>query len=154
MNLFRGMWHTALTQPSHKRGWITRARLEHAGSGFWCLYPPPPLLFFPAACSARLDQSVPEPTHKTFFSSAITILIVVSIFISYCATSDLLFVSFLSSFRRRGNFTVPKLPESNMGFGVLGVFLGLLLEVSTHGPHTMPRSSWRHQGKAGLWRVI
>uniref|UniRef100_A0A3Q0SKU7 Semaphorin 4D n=1 Tax=Amphilophus citrinellus TaxID=61819 RepID=A0A3Q0SKU7_AMPCI len=37
----------------------------------------------------------------------------------------------------RGNFTVPKLSESNMGFGVLGVFLGLLLEVSTHGPHDL-----------------
>lgn len=48
----------------------------------------------------------------------------------------------------RGNFTVPKLSESNMGFGVLGVFLGLLLEVSTHGPHGVPRTSWRHQGKA------
>uniref|UniRef100_A0A8C2XM59 Semaphorin 4D n=1 Tax=Cyclopterus lumpus TaxID=8103 RepID=A0A8C2XM59_CYCLU len=33
---------------------------------------------------------------------------------------------------------------SNMGFGVLGVFLGLLLEVSTHGPHAVPRTSWRH----------
>eukprot|EP00066_Takifugu_rubripes_P013599 XP_011602865.1 PREDICTED: semaphorin-4D isoform X2 [Takifugu rubripes] len=32
-----------------------------------------------------------------------------------------------------------------MGFGVLGVFLGLLLEVSTHGPPGMPRTSWRHQ---------
>ncbi|XP_029371703.1 semaphorin-4D isoform X2 [Echeneis naucrates] len=32
-----------------------------------------------------------------------------------------------------------------MGFGVLGVFLGLLLEVSTHGPHAVPRMSWRHQ---------
>ncbi|CAF97136.1 unnamed protein product [Tetraodon nigroviridis] len=32
-----------------------------------------------------------------------------------------------------------------MGFGVLGVFLGLLLEVSTHGPPAMPRTSWRHQ---------
>ncbi|XP_056146601.1 semaphorin-4D [Lampris incognitus] len=32
-----------------------------------------------------------------------------------------------------------------MGFGVLGVFLGLLLEVSTHGPHTVPRVSWKHQ---------
>ncbi|KAM9307016.1 semaphorin-4D isoform 2-T2 [Pholidichthys leucotaenia] len=32
-----------------------------------------------------------------------------------------------------------------MGFGVLGVFLGLLLEVSTHGPHSVPRTSWRHQ---------
>ncbi|XP_029940223.1 semaphorin-4D isoform X3 [Salarias fasciatus] len=32
-----------------------------------------------------------------------------------------------------------------MGFGVLGVFLGLLLEVSTHGPHTVPRTSWKHQ---------
>ncbi|XP_040928991.1 semaphorin-4D isoform X2 [Betta splendens] len=45
----------------------------------------------------------------------------------------------------KGNFTVPKLPDSNMGFGVLGVFLGLLLEVSTHGPHAVPRTSWRHQ---------
>ncbi|XP_031715870.1 semaphorin-4D isoform X4 [Anarrhichthys ocellatus] len=45
----------------------------------------------------------------------------------------------------KGNFTVPKLSESNMGFGVLGVFLGLLLEVSTHGPHAVPRTSWRHQ---------
>ncbi|KAM6975964.1 semaphorin-4D isoform 3-T4 [Tautogolabrus adspersus] len=45
----------------------------------------------------------------------------------------------------KGNFTVPKLPESNMGFGVLGLFLGLLLEVSTHGPHAVPRTSWRHQ---------
>uniref|UniRef100_A0A8C2XN07 Semaphorin 4D n=1 Tax=Cyclopterus lumpus TaxID=8103 RepID=A0A8C2XN07_CYCLU len=32
-----------------------------------------------------------------------------------------------------------------MGFGVLGVFLGLLLEVSTHGPHAVPRTSWRRQ---------
>uniref|UniRef100_A0A8C6WKN2 Semaphorin 4D n=1 Tax=Neogobius melanostomus TaxID=47308 RepID=A0A8C6WKN2_9GOBI len=32
-----------------------------------------------------------------------------------------------------------------MGFGVLGVFLGLLLEVSTHGPHAVPRSTWKHQ---------
>ncbi|XP_061656070.1 semaphorin-4D isoform X2 [Phyllopteryx taeniolatus] len=32
-----------------------------------------------------------------------------------------------------------------MGFGMLGVFLGLLLEVSTHGPHAVPRTSWRHQ---------
>lgn len=34
-----------------------------------------------------------------------------------------------------------------MAFGVLGVFLGLLLEVSTHGPHAVPRTSWRHQGE-------
>uniref|UniRef100_A0A3P8XY23 Semaphorin 4D n=1 Tax=Esox lucius TaxID=8010 RepID=A0A3P8XY23_ESOLU len=34
---------------------------------------------------------------------------------------------------------------SNMAFGVLGVFLGLLLEVSTHGPHSMPRTSWKHE---------
>ncbi|XP_068190692.1 semaphorin-4D isoform X5 [Antennarius striatus] len=45
----------------------------------------------------------------------------------------------------KGNFTVPRLSESNMGFGVLGVFLGLLLEVSTHGPHAVPRTSWRHE---------
>ncbi|XP_072228387.1 semaphorin-4D isoform X2 [Leuresthes tenuis] len=32
-----------------------------------------------------------------------------------------------------------------MGFGVLGVFLGLLLEVSTHGPHGVPRTSWKQQ---------
>uniref|UniRef100_A0A6Q2YG83 Semaphorin-3C n=1 Tax=Esox lucius TaxID=8010 RepID=A0A6Q2YG83_ESOLU len=32
-----------------------------------------------------------------------------------------------------------------MAFGVLGVFLGLLLEVSTHGPHSMPRTSWKHE---------
>ncbi|XP_077353006.1 semaphorin-4D isoform X2 [Festucalex cinctus] len=32
-----------------------------------------------------------------------------------------------------------------MGYGVLSVFLGLLLEVSTHGPHAVPRTSWRHQ---------
>ncbi|KAL0965882.1 hypothetical protein UPYG_G00287100 [Umbra pygmaea] len=47
---------------------------------------------------------------------------------------------------QRGNFTVPKLlPESNMVFGVLGVFLGLLLEVSTQGAHSMPRTSWLHE---------
>ncbi|XP_038150890.1 semaphorin-4D isoform X3 [Cyprinodon tularosa] len=43
------------------------------------------------------------------------------------------------------NFTIPKLSESNMGFGVLGVFLGLLLEVSTQGPHSIPRTSWNRQ---------
>ncbi|CAB1318192.1 unnamed protein product, partial [Coregonus sp. 'balchen'] len=32
-----------------------------------------------------------------------------------------------------------------MAFGVLGVFLGLLLEVSTHGPHSVPRTSWKHE---------
>ncbi|KPP80148.1 hypothetical protein Z043_100217 [Scleropages formosus] len=32
-----------------------------------------------------------------------------------------------------------------MAFGVLGVFLGLLLEVSTHGPTSVPRTSWKHQ---------
>ncbi|KAM4533049.1 semaphorin-4D isoform 2-T5 [Fundulus diaphanus] len=32
-----------------------------------------------------------------------------------------------------------------MGFGVLGVFLGLLLEVSTQGPHSVPRTSWKRQ---------
>ncbi|XP_019738450.1 semaphorin-4D isoform X1 [Hippocampus comes] len=45
----------------------------------------------------------------------------------------------------KGNFTVTKLSESNMGYGMLSVFLGLLLEVSTHGPHAVPRTSWRHQ---------
>lgn len=49
---------------------------------------------------------------------------------------------------------MPKLSESNMGFGVLGVFLGLLLEVSTHGPHAVPRTSWRHQGRTGLCMVL
>ncbi|KAM6986339.1 semaphorin-4D isoform 2-T2 [Aplochiton taeniatus] len=32
-----------------------------------------------------------------------------------------------------------------MAFGVLGVFLGLLLEVSTHGPSSVPRTSWKHE---------
>ncbi|KAM4527335.1 semaphorin-4D isoform 2-T2 [Odontesthes bonariensis] len=45
----------------------------------------------------------------------------------------------------KGNFTVSKLSDSNMGFGVLGVFLGLLLEVSTHRPHAVPRTSWKQQ---------
>lgn len=67
------------------------------------------------------------------------------------------------SHSRRGNFTVPKLSESNMGYGMLSVFLGLLLEVSTHGPHAVPRTSWRHQGEpswnthnpiAFLWMYI
>ncbi|KTG31322.1 hypothetical protein cypCar_00016825 [Cyprinus carpio] len=31
-----------------------------------------------------------------------------------------------------------------MALSVLGMFLGLLLEVSTHGPSSVPRSSWRH----------
>ncbi|XP_048875671.1 semaphorin-4D isoform X1 [Brienomyrus brachyistius] len=44
----------------------------------------------------------------------------------------------------KGNLTVPKIQESNMAFGVLGVFLGLLLEVSTHGPSSVPRMSWKH----------
>lgn len=60
------------------------------------------------------------------------------------------YVSVLLFLSSRGNFTVPKLSESNMGFGVLGVFLGLLLEVSTHGPPGMPRTSWRQQGKNEL----
>lgn len=60
------------------------------------------------------------------------------------------------SLSSRGNITVPKLSESNMGFGVLGVFLGLLLEVSTHGPPAVPRTSWRHQGKElqNKWLII
>lgn len=49
---------------------------------------------------------------------------------------------------------MPKLSDSNMGFGVLGVFLGLLLEVSTHGPHAVPRTSWRQQGKTELDIVL
>ncbi|KAL6469649.1 hypothetical protein MHYP_G00207680 [Metynnis hypsauchen] len=44
-----------------------------------------------------------------------------------------------------GNLTLPKIPESNMALSVLGVFLGLLLEVSAHGPSSVPRSSWRHE---------
>ncbi|XP_052393681.1 semaphorin-4D isoform X1 [Carassius gibelio] len=44
----------------------------------------------------------------------------------------------------KGNLTLPKIPESNMALSVLGVFLGLLLEVSTHGPSSVPRSSWKH----------
>ncbi|KAI4882894.1 hypothetical protein NFI96_013110 [Prochilodus magdalenae] len=32
-----------------------------------------------------------------------------------------------------------------MALSVLGVFLGLLLEVSAHGPSSVPRSSWRHE---------
>ncbi|KAM8827781.1 semaphorin-4D isoform 2-T5 [Spinachia spinachia] len=53
--------------------------------------------------------------------------------------------SLADAMTEKGNFTVPRPSESNMGFGVLGVFLGLLLEVSTHGPHAVPRTSWRHQ---------
>ncbi|XP_042182431.1 semaphorin-4D isoform X3 [Oncorhynchus tshawytscha] len=54
--------------------------------------------------------------------------------------------SLVEAMTDKGNFTVPKLlPESNMVFGVLGVFLGLLLEVSTHGPHSIPRTSWKHE---------
>ncbi|XP_046873227.1 semaphorin-4D isoform X3 [Hypomesus transpacificus] len=45
----------------------------------------------------------------------------------------------------KGNVTVSKLPESNMAFGVLGMFLGLLLEVSTHSPSSVPRISWKHE---------
>ena len=33
-----------------------------------------------------------------------------------------------------------------MAFGVLGMFLGLLLEVSTHSPSSVPRISWKHEG--------
>ncbi|KAM9451237.1 semaphorin-4D isoform 2-T8 [Clarias gariepinus] len=32
-----------------------------------------------------------------------------------------------------------------MALSVLGVFLGLLLEVSTHGPSSVPRTLWRHE---------
>ncbi|XP_062409769.1 semaphorin-4D isoform X2 [Sardina pilchardus] len=32
-----------------------------------------------------------------------------------------------------------------MAFSVLGVFLGLLLEVSSHGPSSGPRTSWKHE---------
>ncbi|XP_031433980.1 semaphorin-4D isoform X3 [Clupea harengus] len=45
----------------------------------------------------------------------------------------------------KGNLTLPKIPETNMAFSVLGVFLGLLLEVSTHGPSSGPRTSWKHE---------
>ncbi|XP_028830514.1 semaphorin-4D isoform X3 [Denticeps clupeoides] len=40
---------------------------------------------------------------------------------------------------------MPKIPESNMALSVLGVFLGLLLEVSTHGPSSVPRTSWKYE---------
>ncbi|XP_058848155.1 semaphorin-4D-like isoform X1 [Acipenser ruthenus] len=45
----------------------------------------------------------------------------------------------------RGNITVSKVPEANMALSVLSIFLGLLLEVSTHGPTGIPRTSWKHQ---------
>ncbi|XP_035382861.1 semaphorin-4D isoform X2 [Electrophorus electricus] len=45
----------------------------------------------------------------------------------------------------KGNLTLPKVPEPNMALSVLGVFLGLLLEVSAHGPSSVARSSWRHE---------
>ncbi|XP_076139868.1 semaphorin-4D isoform X1 [Alosa pseudoharengus] len=45
----------------------------------------------------------------------------------------------------KGNLTLPKIPETNMAFSVLGVFLGLLLEVSSHGPSSGPRTSWKHE---------
>ncbi|KAK1174454.1 semaphorin-4D-like isoform X4 [Acipenser oxyrinchus oxyrinchus] len=48
-------------------------------------------------------------------------------------------------FKCRGNITVSKVPESNMALSVLSIFLGLLLEVSTHGPTGIPRTSWKHQ---------
>ncbi|XP_061119593.1 semaphorin-4D isoform X1 [Conger conger] len=53
--------------------------------------------------------------------------------------------SLVETMMDKGNFTLPKIPESNMAFSVLGVFLGLLLEVSTHGPTSIPRMSWKHQ---------
>ncbi|XP_035246867.1 semaphorin-4D isoform X2 [Anguilla anguilla] len=53
--------------------------------------------------------------------------------------------SLVETMMDKGNFTLPKNPESNMAFSVLGVFLGLLLEVSTHGPTSIPRMSWKHQ---------
>lgn len=37
-----------------------------------------------------------------------------------------------------------------MALSVLGVFLGLLLEVSAHGPSSVPRTSWRHEGTKPL----
>ncbi|XP_026052618.1 semaphorin-4D-like isoform X1 [Carassius auratus] len=52
--------------------------------------------------------------------------------------------SSLDAMAFKGNLTLPKIPESNMALSVLGMFLGLLLEVSTHGPSSVPRSSWRH----------
>nr|XP_055035820.1 semaphorin-4D isoform X2 [Misgurnus anguillicaudatus] len=45
----------------------------------------------------------------------------------------------------KGNLTLSKVPESNMALSVLGVFLGLLLEVSTRGPSSIPRSSWKQE---------
>jgi len=57
------------------------------------------------------------------------------------------FSSFSLCRSHRGNITLPKIPESNMALSVLGVFLGLLLEVSTHGPSSVPRSSWKQDGE-------
>ncbi|XP_046723387.1 semaphorin-4D isoform X3 [Silurus meridionalis] len=53
--------------------------------------------------------------------------------------------SALDTMTYKGNLTLPKIPESNMALGVLGVFLGLLLEVSAHGPSNVPRTSWRNE---------
>ncbi|XP_057215994.1 semaphorin-4D isoform X2 [Triplophysa rosa] len=53
--------------------------------------------------------------------------------------------SSLDAMAFKGNLTLPKMPESNMALSVLGVFLGLLLEVSTHGPSSVPRSSWKQE---------
>lgn len=132
-------WATEL----HKRGWISFASSEHAGSGFDACPP-----FFPLpALHDKIASCANWSTLKTLFSAAS----------SHCSTSALFFYFFFFNpcpHFYRGNFTVPKLSESNMGFGVLGVFLGLLLEVSTHGPHAVPRTSWRHQGRTGLCMVL
>ncbi|XP_076849111.1 semaphorin-4D isoform X3 [Brachyhypopomus gauderio] len=45
----------------------------------------------------------------------------------------------------KGNLTLPKIPEPNMALSVFGVFLGLLLEISAHGPSSVARTSWRHE---------
>lgn len=105
----------------------------------------PALFFFCCLlCMIRSARAVARPLTKPF-------LCCINLRCHFC----FVFFSFFSSPHFcRGNFTVPKLSESNMGFGVLGVFLGLLLEVSTHGPHAVPRTSWRHQGKTGLWMAL
>lgn len=102
-----------------------------------------PAPLFSAAClHDKIGSCGKSSTLKTFFSATL----------SHCVASALFFFPYRHFYR--GNFTVPKLSESNMGFSVLGVFLGLLLEVSTHGPHAMPRTTWRQQGKTGLYMVL
>lgn len=69
-----------------------------------------------------------------------------SLFLSLFAYLTFFCLFFVFCFFYRGNLTLPKIPESNMALSVLGVFLGLLLEVSAHGPSSVPRTSWRNEG--------